>query len=211
MQVPNRTDPSGSKSLFARLKFEDYNRPFKPSVFFMRNEVTDYSPLTSTGDKLPVCTSSLTTDCSLAPRGEPLVKQTMVGTDMRYELDRFQFLGELYWLQNDAQTGVGDGRTHDALAWFAQFGFNLSDHLKATYRYESLDFDDEPVEQGGDPYFMSPRLIDRDQIGIDARNVLSLRYDFSESNAIMLEWSRTNPKYADDVTSTILTWAFVMY
>jgi hypothetical protein len=210
LNIPNRTDFGPSKSIFGRLWYDAYGHPFKPGLFFVRNDVVDASPLAASGDPLPTCaTVSPGQPCSLVERGEPLVKQTLAGADLRYESERFLFLSEFYWLQNDAQPGVGDGRTHSAVAYFTQFGYNFNKRLRATYRYESLDFDSEPGNQ--DPYFMDPRLIARQGIGTDERNVFCLRYDFSESNALMLEVSRTNPQLADSITTTILTWAFVMY
>jgi len=212
LNIPNRTDLSSGKTALGRVWYEIYDRPFKPGLFFMVNDVLDASPFDGNGNPLPTCgTAPSGQACSLVPRGHALVKQTIIGTDIRYELERFQFLGEFYALRNAAQPGVGDGRTHYATAWFAQFGYGLTDNLKLTYRYEALDFDDKPVDQGGDPYFMSPRLIARDQIGTDSRHVLCARYDFSESNALMLEVSKTHPSLSDSVTTTILTWAFVMY
>jgi hypothetical protein len=194
LQVPNRIDLSSGKTLFGRMGYEIEDRPFKPGVSFMVNDVLDSSPALSS---------------SLVGRGRPLVKQAVIGANVRYESEPFRFLGEFYWLRNDAQAGVGDGRTHTAIAWFAQFSYRFTEPFEATYRYEALDFDNKPGNQ--DPYFMSPRLLARGNIGTDRRNVACLRYDFSESNALMLEVSRTNPQLADGVTTTILSWAFVMY
>lgn len=190
LAVPNREDYSADKSFFGRLSFARPDVPLMPGVFMMHNNVVESDPVGS---------------FSGIVRGDDLVDQTMFGTDLRYEGDRFAMLAELYYFENDAQPGVGDGGTHDALAYFAQFGYWLTERLKATYRYESLDFDHD------DPYFMDPHLLARNTVGTETRHVACLRYEFSESNALMLEVSRRDPELADSTTTTILSWAFVMF
>lgn len=206
LAVPNRVDLSSNKSIFARLFYEAYGQPFSAGVTFMRNDV-----LEAASPETEVCAADASADdvCSLVPRGEPLVRQTLLGLDLRYQKGRFGALSEIYFLRNDAHANIGDGGEHDSLAWFAQFGYRITDRLLATYRYESLDFDNGAG--GVDSYYMDPRLIGRNGIGTDERHVFALRYDFSESNALLLETSRRDPQLGDDSTATILSWAFVMY
>jgi hypothetical protein len=190
LEVPNRDDLSADKSFFGRLSFARPDVPYMPGVFVMHNTLVESDAVGSFPGVV---------------RGDDLVEQAMIGADLRYEGKRFALLAELYHIENDAQAGVGDGETHDALAYFAQFGYHLTEQLLATYRYESLDFDSD------DPYFMDPNLLGRDTIGTETRDVFCLRYDFSESNALMLEVTLRDPELADSTATTILSWAFVMF
>ena len=201
LAVPNRSDLSSDKSLFGRIHYGRFGAPFKPGIFVMRNKVLDSA---SSG--------------GLLARGDPLVEQTVYGIDFRYERGRFDVMAEYYHFVNDAAPGVGDGRRHDADAWFAQFGFQITEHLKATYRHEGLEFDtttapiSDPLDLGGaDPYFMHPGLVGRNAIGTAKRNVLALRYDFNESNALLLEMNAHDPQFGSSSTTWFASWAFVMY
>ena len=183
--VPIRDDLSPNKSYFARLNYDAPQVSFKPGVFGMVNDVVE------------------TGDGGLVGRGDNLVKQQLVGLDLRYERDDFDLLAEFYHLENDLQPGVGDADSHTALAYFTQFGYRPTERWKATYRYETIDFDDD------DAYFTDPNLIGMTQT--QSRNVLCLRYDFSESNAMMLEFSRVAPDDGDKTNTVILSWAFVVF
>lgn len=190
LEVPIRDDLSPNKSYFARLNYDVPEVPFKPGVFAMVNDVVESA---ASG--------------GLLDRGETLVKQKLVGLDLRYEQEAFDLLAEFYHLDDEAQPGVGDGASHTAIAYFTQFGYRLTDQWKATYRYESLDFDSEAGNQ--DAYFTDPDLLGLTRT--ERRNVFCLRYDFSESNALMLEVSRRAPDGADKSNTAILSWAFVMF
>lgn len=192
LTVQNRADYNSNKTLFGRVHYGRFGAPFKPGVFFMKNDVLESAD-----------------DNGLVPRGNPLVRQMLYGIDFRYERGRFDIMAEYYRIENEAQPGVGDGRKHDTDAWFAQFGYRINDQLKATYRHEGLKFDSAPGNQ--DPYYLDPRLIGRHNIGTETRSVYALRYDFSESNAILLEVSLRDPQIGDRTTTTLLSWAFVMY
>lgn len=184
--VPIRDDLSADKSFFGRLNYDQSEVPFKPGVFAMVNSVVETA---ASG--------------GLLARGEPLVKQKLLGADLRYELEAFDLLAEFYHLDNEAQPGVGDGESHTAFAYFTQFGYRLSDQWKATYRHESLDFDED------DAYFTDPNLLGMTRT--ETRDVFAMRYDFSESNALMLEFSRRSPDDADKINTAILSWAFVVF
>ncbi|MCC6206636.1 MAG: hypothetical protein IT488_00570 [Gammaproteobacteria bacterium] len=188
LEVPNRDDLSAGKSVFGRLSYARSDVPFMPGISVMRNNVVESSD-----------------NGLFVERGEDLVQQSLIGFDLRYEYEKFCLLAEVYRLENDLQPGVGDAGSHTATAYFAQFGYNLTDQLKATYRRESMKFEDN------DAYFMDPALLGRDALGTETRDVFALRYDFSESNALILEVNRREPELADSTTSTILSWAFVMF
>ena len=188
LEVPIRDDLSPEKSFFGRLSYAQPSTPFMPGVFVMSNNVVESA---ASG--------------GLVERGEDLVRQSLIGFDLRYEYERFALLTEFYHLENKSRPGVGDGGDHTALAYFAQFGYQLTDQLKATYRREALDYDED------DAYFMDPNLVGRTQLGIEERDVFCLRYDFSESNALMLEVSLRNPELAASTTTAILSWALVLF
>jgi hypothetical protein len=133
------------------------------------------------------------------------VEQRLLGFDLHYEKRKVSLLSEIYFIQNDAAPGIGDGRTHNSLAWFTQLGYQINDRWRFTYRYEDLNFDHN------DAYYMNSRLIGREKIGTQNRHVFALRCDFSESNALMLETSVSDTELAGSTTTTLLTWAFVMY
>lgn len=192
--VPNRADMGKRKSFFGRLSFDDYQRPFKPGLTVMLNDLREGAA----EDAVP-CAIDEIAGCSIAARGEPLARQVLYGLDLRYEQGRFGLLAEIYRIENDMRAG-GEGK-RDSLAWFAQIGYRLSDRLLFTWRHEALDFDDD------DPYYL-------DLIGLaspESRNVFALRYDFSESNALMLETSLRDRERGEDTTTTLLSWAFVMF
>ncbi len=193
--VPNRADMGKRKSFFGRLSFDDYQRPFKPGLTVMVNDVRE-----GAAEEAVLCDGVSSVElCSIAPRGETLARQTLFGLDLRYEQGRFGLLAEIYRIENEMRAG-GEGK-RDSLAWFAQLGYRLTDNLLLTWRHEALDFDDD------DPYYL-------DFIGLgspESRNVFALRYDFSESNALMLETSLRDRERGDDTTSTLLSWAFVMF
>ncbi len=202
LAVPNRADLSSDKSLFGRIHYGRFDAPFKPGVFVMRNKVLESA-----------------NDGGLLVRGEPLVDQMVYGLDFRYQRDRFDVMAEYYHFVNEASPGVGDGRRHKADAWFAQFGYQATERVKLTYRHEGLDFDTTAarVERdaaglgAADPYFMHPRLVGRGHIGTEKRNVVALRYDFSESNALLLEMNARNRQFGSSSTTWFVSWAFVMY
>lgn len=201
LAVPNRADLGPQKSFFGRISYDDYQRPFKPSISVMSNRVRE-----GADEDLASCApADILTACRLGVRGEPLVEQMLYGVDLRYENGKVSLLSELYYIENEPAPGIGDGRKHDSLAWFAQIGYQINDRWRFTYRYEDLDFDDD------DSYYMDPRLIGRQNIGTQSRNVFALRYDFSESNALMLETSVSDTQLAGSTTTTLLSWAFVMF
>lgn len=188
LAVPNRADLSPGKALFGRVHYGRFGAPFKPGVFAMKNDVLESSSAAE----------------AMVGLGERLVRQNLYGIDMRYEIGRFDLLAEYYRIENEAAPALG-GRKHDSDAWFAQFGYQLSEQFKATYRHESLDFDAD------DPYYSTDFNLIRKEPGTEKRHVFALRYDFSESNAIMLEVNARKPQFGGSQTTTLLSWAFVMY
>lgn len=190
--VGNRSDNSPDKSVFARFSYDVLRVPFKPGISFMWNDVNEAA-------------SGNNSEFDGFVAGDALVRQALVGFDLRYEYRRFDFLAESYWLQNDSQPGVGDGGKYDATAWFAQFSYRLNERVQLTYRHESMNFDDR------DPYFTHPRLLGRTSGGNESRNVYALRYDFHESNAVKLEVSE-RPQFTGGTERVhFINWEFVIF
>jgi len=187
LTVGDRVDQSDRKSLFARVSYDRPGSPFKPGISAMMNDVNEAS------------------NAGLVARGDPLVRQALLGVDLRYVLERLDLLSEAYLLRNDARPGVGDGATHTANAWFAQLVYRLTARWSAVYRYEALNYDAQ------DAYFTHARLLARDPSVDETRHVYALRYDFSETNALKLEASK-RPRALDDGGVTWnLSWEFLVY
>jgi len=184
--VSDRLDRSDRKSLFARVSYDATKVPLKPGVSFMLNDVLEAA---ASG--------------GLVPRGETLVRQALLGADLRYEPGRFEALTEVYALRNDAQAGVGDGATHRAYAWFVQAGYHLSGRLSAWVRHEVLNY------AARDAYFTA--LLGRDPAADERRNVYALRYDLSESNALKLEAADRPRALTDGGVTWSLTWEFLVF
>lgn len=184
--VADRVDRSDRKSLFARAGYDGSGFPVQPGISFMMNDVLEAAP--SGGPVL---------------RGDTLVRQTLLGADVRYAPGNFDLLAELYMLRNDAQPGVGDGGTHTADAWFVQAGYRLNRRWSATYRYEKLDYDAQ------DAYFTT--LLGRDPTVDEMRHVYAVRYNLSEANALKLEAS-DRPRALDEGGVTWnFSWEFLVY
>ncbi len=207
--IPNRADLSDSKSAFARLSHDAFGTPFKPGISFMVNDVLESAADTDlSGPAVIPCPGTVSVQgppCKLLPRGETLVRQTLIGLDLRYDYRGFHLLAEGFRLENDAQPGVGDGGKHTAYAWFVQLSYDLAERLLATVRHERLDYDDD------DPYFTHPRLLNRGVNGTDKRDVAALRYDLSESNALKLEVSKRPRALGQGGYTSIFSWEFVLY
>lgn len=184
--VSDRVDQGDRKSVFARVAYDATGVALKPGVSFMLNDVLEAAP-----------------SGGLAARGDTLVRQALLGADLRYEPGRLELLAELYVLRNDARAGVGDGATHRANAWFAQAGYHLTDRLSAWYRHEVLNY------QAQDAYFTV--LLGRDPTVEETRNVYALRYDLSESNALKVEAADRPRALADGGVTWSVTWEFMVF
>lgn len=182
--LANTEDLSDDKSLFARLTYEASALPLDLGLFVMRNNVIEAA---AAGSYAPAA-------------GEDLVQQDLLGLDLRYRRGPFNLLAEFYRLDSEAQAGVGDGRSHTADAYYVQLGYRFAEPWKVTYRYESLDFD------SADEYF--------NILGIarpETYNVLALRRELDESNALMLEVRTEDPDGGASTTTTTLNWSFLLF
>lgn len=131
----------------------------------------------------------------VAQRGT-LVAQKILGLDVKYELNKFDLLAEAYHFTNDNKTGAKEKNSADA--YFAQIGYRLVENWKVVYRHENVKF------ESGDAYF---NMLSREMYSQD---VLALRMDIDDSNAIKMEVDRRNNDVSDDETSIILQWEFLI-
>src|SRR3569832_3027227 len=123
IDVNNSSAPNEQKSVMLHLSYFFPQWPMRLGVFGMPNTIAE------SGD---IANGAVTAF------GSGLVKQTLYGFDARYATSRIEALGEFYFFGNDDKVG-GTG-SHDASAYFLQFGYRVTDKLKPIYRYEYVDF-----------------------------------------------------------------------
>ena len=175
--IGNVGDYSDDKTIFAHLTYDiaDVNL----GLSLMNNSIVE----SSTG--------------GFVPQGDELIAQTVTALDARYSYDKLDVLGEYFMMTNDAQAGVGDGKSHDATAYYLQLSYQVNDQFRPTYRRESLSFD------ATDAYFT---ILGRSEY---TANVVALRYELDESNAITLEYKKSDVA-GNDESHAILDWAFLI-
>ena len=187
----NVSDGSDGKSFVGRLSYSLSQVPLQLSVFGMSNTIVESAPLDSSGNKTGL----------LRPGGQ-LISQSVYGLDLFYDDDVYTVISEYYHLSNDAAPGVGDGRSHDADAFYAQFGWRFDEAYKLSYRYETVSFDAASGNQ--DAYFAILGRTESDH------HVVALRYDLDDSNALIFEFNRTVPSGQDSFNTYTLDWAFML-
>ncbi len=128
--------------------------------------------------------------------GEKLVSQMVVGTDLHFSLNGFEAIAEYYNTTNDDELGNVD--LDSSHAYYLQLGYQLTKKLKPLYRYVRLGFDQ------ADPYFRYLGLEEQEH------NVVGLRYDLDESNALKLEVHHMRFDSREEYHSQI-QWAFIMF
>ncbi len=134
----------------------------------------------------------------ITSRGRELIEQTVAGLDLYYSGDRFEVLAEYYNIRND--DSVGDAGSNTGHAAYIQLGYRISAKYKVVYRGEIIRFEED------DPYFQYLGTVEQDH------QVLSLRYDLDESNALKFEYhaTRRTRAFDEDENELILQWAFLM-
>jgi hypothetical protein len=137
-----------------------------------------------------------------AQDGDLLVKQSVAGLDVHYNQGRLDVLSELFYLHDDSR--VSGGKSGHATAFYAQAGWQLMQKLKVVYRFEMLD-----AGQSKDTYFMilnTPNYV---------HNIVGLRYDLDDSNALMFQLKNVNAENLPKSTVSnhynvfTLDWAFM--
>lgn len=184
IDVNNSSDPNEQKTFVLRLTYDMPRLPMQFSIFGMNNGIAE------SGDSANGASTGF---------GNDLVNQSVYGFDVRYDNGHFDALTEVYMFNNDDK--VGNSGSHDASAYFIQFGYRVTEKLKPIYRYESVDF------TAADPYFQYLGTVE------ETRHVLGLRYDMDDSNALKFEINRRQPSApgASDETHYALQWAFLMF
>jgi len=178
--IGNVGDYSDDKTIFAHLTYDiaDVNL----GLSLMNNSIVESNPLGTRGVAV----------------GDELIGQTVTGLDARYSYDKLDVLAEYFMMTNDSQaTLVGDGKSHDATAYYVQASYQVNDKFRPTYRYESLSFD------ATDDYFV---ILGRSEY---TASVVALRYELDESNAVSLEY-KSSDVGGNTETHAILDWAFLL-
>jgi predicted porin len=133
--------------------------------------------------------------------GDELIAQTVIGLDGRYSYDKMDVLAEYFMMTNDSSAATsGDGKSHDATAFYVQGSYQVAPKIRPTVRYESLTFD-----AGTDAYF---EILGRAEY---TAMVVAVRYDLDDSNALTLEYKDTDYDVGTDTTAVILDWSFLMF
>jgi len=185
--IGNVADLSDDKTIFARFTYDVEGVNLGLSL--MNNSIVEAA---ATGGTLA--------------QGEELIAQSITGLDVRYSYDKLSVLAEYFMMTNDSQTGVGDAKSHDATAYYLQASYQVNDQFRPTVRIESLDFDSS-LDATQDAYFTT---LGRNEY---TANVVALRYDLDDSNALTFEYKVTSFEDAtmDDVTEMTLDWSFLMF
>jgi len=191
--IPNVADVNNKKAVLGRLMYQLPAQGLHVAGFFMNNSLSEAAP-------------TPTSFYAGVAFGDELIKQMVYGMDLRYEKAGFDVLAEYYNLSNDAQPGIGDGQSHTGIEYYVQLGYRFADKFKATYRHESVDFDTTANSSSRDEYYA---IIGRTEPW--KTDVAVLRYDVSDSNALMLEYKKETPDISDSVKTTTLNWSFMMF
>lgn len=177
----NFGDSNNDKSVGARLVLKG-DRGWQAGVFGLTQEIAEKGSLDGG---------------ALVATGENLVDQTIFGLDLRYEADRFGFLGEVFDIDNET---AGDAGIRTATAFYAQAWVDFGEKWRLSYRFSSLDTDEH------DPFFRLLGVASQDH------NVLTLGYRMDEVAVIKLEVDQleAGAPGAEDVTAFRAQWAFLI-
>ena len=182
LEINNIGDPNKSKAIAARLGLEIENTGLKLGF----SSVSNHIPESGTGMTY-----------GIAPGGT-LIAQTIFGLDAKFEKNKFDALAEIYKFSDENKTKTLTGKKKSATAYFAQFGYRLSDAWKVIYRHENVAFD------SGDAYF---KILQREKY---RQNVLALRLDVDDSNAVKFEIDRQHNHSREDESRVIVQWDFLI-
>lgn len=181
LHVNTEHDHNRAKSPGLRVVYHDNDLPLQVGVFGMRNDISE---------------AGLSATSSGLAAGDTLVEQTIYGLDMNLRLDHLDATAEWYRLKNDDV--YASAGSHVATAYYLQLGYRLSYAIKPVYRYEALN------TEAADVYF---NLLNVQQT---TRQVLALRYDLDENNALKFEITRPKIQGQDGYTTFGAQWAFLL-
>ena len=193
--IANVEDFSDDKTIIARLAY-DFGKstglPLKLGVFGESNSIVE-SAATS-----PLLTGVV--------QGDEIIKQTVMGLDLRYQRGPFSLLTEYFSISDKASkqavTGGAASGTMDNTAYYVQLGYQATEKTRVTYRYENVSL------ESNDWYYRT--FFDRHE---GNQNVLAIRYDLDDTNALTFEYH----DITDDTDSSLdrkemmLDWAFLLY
>ena len=182
LEVNNSGDPNKSKAITARLGIDLENSGLKLGISSVFNHIPETGTAMTYG---------------IAPGGT-LIAQTIFGLDVRFEKNKFDALAEVYEFSDDNKTTTLTAKKNSATAYFAQFGYRVYEGWKVVYRHENVSFD------SGDAYF---KILQRQKY---RQNVLALRMDVDDSNAVKFEVDRQHNHISPDETRVILQWDFLI-
>jgi len=183
IEMNNVGDPNNSKATVLRILAAPPSTPFQVGVFGMKNAIAE------SGDASAA--SGLT-------HGSTLIDQNIYGLDFKYESNWVRMLGEGFAFSNDSKVPGRTGK-YSALAYYVQLEIFAARKWTPGYRYESVSFDKN------DPYFNF--LLSREE---ETHQVIGLRYDVDDTNAIKLQADIRHPDTGDADTTYSLQWTWIM-
>ncbi len=181
IQINMVGDPGDDKLLILRTAYRLPNLPLQIGLFGMDNPVAESGR--GSGTK---------TD-----HGAGLISQTVAGIDIYFSSNGFELISEYYNIQNDDL--ISDKQIDSASAYYAQFGYQITERLKPLYRYVDLSYDET------DSYFH--------YLGVQeqSHHVIALRYDLDESNALKFEVHQSETASGEKEYHSRVQWAFIMF
>ncbi len=181
IEINAASDVNNNKAIFLRTLYKPDNYPLQAALFFMNGIVAESN---GTG-------SAVTT------KGSAIVDQTIIGFDFTYESENgFDVLAEYYNIENTNK--VGTTGTYTGKAYYVQLGYQFTETLKGIIRYEDLSFNTN------DSYF---RVLATAET---SHNILALRYDIDDTNALKFEVDAADLKTGTDTTTFTVQWAFLI-
>lgn len=173
------SDNNSNKSIVARVVYGHDSSPLKVGAFAMTNEVAESA-----------------TSGGLTTLGQTLVSQNIYGLDIIYTQGHYEFLAEYYQIDNTNK--VANIGSYSANAWYAQLAYKFNPKYKIIFRTESLSFDET-----NDTYF---RIL---SAKASKHNVVTLRYEVDDANALKFEIDAINNQSSADSTLYRLQWSFL--
>ncbi len=180
LEVNNSGDPNPSKAVALRLGIEPENSSVKLGVSTVFNHIPEAGKAQAQG----------------VAYGGTLVAQRIFAVDVKLEMNKFDVLAEAYRFSNENKTGTA--KKHSASAYFAQFGYRLTEDCKVVYRHENVSF------EADDEYF---KILQREKY---RQNLLAVRMDVDDSNALKFEVDRQRNTISVDETRVVVQWEFLI-
>ncbi len=182
IEMNTESDPNSDKTYGFRLTYSLDSVPLSGGLVLMSNSIADSS-----------------TSGGLAPQpGDDIIAQTITGVDASYDNNSFNILFEYYQLNNKAK--IDNLESHTSNAYYAQFGYKISQSNKLIYRYASLNFNEN------DLYY---RLLGTSE---ETHHIFTFRHDIDETNTIKIEYNKHLPELTNINNNTILAiqWSFLV-